>query len=231
MPGVKAQTTGEQVRARPGRPAAWRIGEQREMESERQRLRDILSEAPAPEPAPSAPLQSMESAYVRPMAESVSALREEGRAEVAREGPAGEALLSRLITLLVVGNTVVWYGPDGHRVDTFVLRPEAIRWGAGWYLATESELLRLVELDGQRGWEPWAFEDEDVGFLAHWLRPDDSRRFVERLGGEGHGVALVGIPSATSLEHAELRHGGGGAARRRGARAARADDGRGGRER
>lgn len=149
-------------------------------------LRDTEGEGPAPGVV-----------FVRPSAGSVSALREEGRAEVARAGKKAEALLPSLVTLLVVGDTVLWYGPNGHQVDAFVLRPGATIWGAGWYLATESEGLRLLEANGQRGWATWVFEKPEVGFLSNWLRPEDSRRFSERIGKEGVTVALVGIPAAT----------------------------------
>lgn len=135
---------------------------------------------------------------VRPMAGSVQGLLEEGREAVARQGGAVEALLPRLVTLLVVGDAVVWYESGGRQVDAFVIRSDATIWASGWYLATASEGLRLVELNGQRGWEPQGFDEQDgdVAYVDRWLQPDDARRFSERVARQGDLVALVGIPSA-----------------------------------
>jgi hypothetical protein len=141
---------------------------------------------------------SAEAVPVRPMAGSVQGLLEEGREAVARQGGALEALLPSLVTLLVIGDSVVWYEPGGRQVDAFVIRSDATIWASGWYLATASVGLRLVELNGQRGWEPQGFdeEDADVAYVDRWLRPEDARRFSERVARQGDLVALLGIPSA-----------------------------------
>ncbi|WP_241759016.1 eCIS core domain-containing protein [Pyxidicoccus parkwayensis] len=138
-----------------------------------------------------------EAAPVRPTATSNQALMEEGRGEVSKAlGQGNLHVLKDLHYLVISGQNVLWFDPSGTRQGSFAMKPDAVIWATGFYLAMDAELVRLVQQGQERWWANWVFEKEQTRFLVNWLQPQDALRFKEKLGTSDSLVALVVVPQA-----------------------------------
>ncbi|AFE04347.1 hypothetical protein COCOR_01875 [Corallococcus coralloides DSM 2259] len=132
---------------------------------------------------------------VRPTARTNRQMVVEGREAVANAlDPKQRHLVADLTHLIVSGQDVLWFDANGKRKGTFAMRPDAVIWATGYYLAMESELVRLVEQKNERWWAPWSFENAKTGLLLNWLQPAEAKRFQAEVAPVGSLVALVGIP-------------------------------------
>ncbi|WP_158616588.1 DUF4157 domain-containing protein [Corallococcus sp. CA054B] len=132
---------------------------------------------------------------VRPTARTNRQMVLEGREAVANAlDPMQRHLVADLTHLIVSGQNVLWFDANGKRKGTFAMRPDAVIWATGYYLAMESELVRLVEQKHERWWAPWSFENAKTGLLLNWLQPAEAKRFQAEVASVGSLVALVGIP-------------------------------------
>ncbi|WP_208729635.1 eCIS core domain-containing protein [Corallococcus exercitus] len=132
---------------------------------------------------------------VRPSARTYRQMVMEGREAVSNAlDPKQRHLVADLTHLIVSGQDVLWLDESGKRKGTFAMRPDAVIWATGYYLAMESALVRLVEQKNERWWAPWSFENDQTAFLLNWLQPAEAKRFQAEVASVGALVALVGIP-------------------------------------
>ncbi|NNB92911.1 DUF4157 domain-containing protein [Corallococcus exiguus] len=132
---------------------------------------------------------------VRPTARTNRQMVAEGREAVSNAlDPTQRHLVADLTHLIVSGQDILWLDANGKRKGTFAMRPDAVIWATGYYLAMESALVRLVEQKNERWWAPWSFEKDETAFLTHWLQPAEAKRFQAEVASVGSLVALVGIP-------------------------------------
>ncbi|CAM3971489.1 eCIS core domain-containing protein [Corallococcus exiguus] len=132
---------------------------------------------------------------VRPTARTNRQMVAEGREAVSNAlDPTQRHLVADLTHLIVSGQDILWLDANGKRKGTFAMRPDAVIWATGYYLAMESALVRLVEQKNERWWAPWSFEKDETAFLTNWLQLAEATRFQAEVASVGPLVALVGIP-------------------------------------